>query len=468
MENALDVKSVKYVRCRNNRLEYPNLYINLYAPILITCLMKRSKSHFAILCLSLFFLLPSQTLFSNDKEKPNDRRYFVSSVPIKEREYSFIIQDSPSALFTMRQSNESFLSLYRLGVREINKIGSNKISSVSQMLLQCVFFMPLTHEEGHRSILTAEGIGSISKPYFNKNLVAYVVGVRDETLVNLRNANLPVATRMYTAGLESDYALLLRESSMLNWNEESYKVLWIEYFFRKVSLVSYYATGLFNMNIKLKEENNEFDRDIAGHDVYGAARALHNPGMDFKRYVDYSNLSPDERKFVKRVGWRSLLNIIDLTLFGHNGFRVNDKYRINFSLGYSMAPFGDFIDEHFWFYSNSLKAHLYFRQFQNHSNWYPAVGIDFKDIKIARNLSSNIGVHGWSQPKGLKFIQDKGDLGGALDVMFKYRFIPKTEGSFSGISLNLGLILKSEGFLPEEVIMDSHFGLRFGASFWLK
>jgi len=433
--------------------------------------MGYSKSYFLIFPIFIFsfFLLSSQTLFSIGNEKPNNnRRYFTNSVPVKEREYSFIIQDSPSALFTMRQSNESFLSLYRLGVREINKIGSNKISTASQMLLQSIFFMPLTHEEGHRSILTAEGIGSISKPYFNKNLTAYVVGVRDETLVNLRNTNLPVAVRMYTAGLESDYALLLRESSMLNWNEESYKVLWIEYFFRKISLVSYYATGLFNMNIKLKEENNELDRDIAGHDVYGAARALHNPEMDFKRYVDYSNLSPDERKFIKRVGWRSLLNIIDLTLFGHNGFGINDKYRVNFSMGYSMAPFGDFIDEHLWFYSNSLKAHLYFRQFQNQSNWYPAVGVDFKDIQIAKNLNSSIGAHGWSQPKDLQFTQDKGHLGGALDVMFKYKFMPRTEGNFSGISLNLGFILKSEGFLPEEVIMDSHFGLRLGASFWLK
>ena len=417
----------------------------------------------------LFLLLPVQTLFSNNNEKTNNRKYFRNSVPVREREYPIIIQDSPSALFTMRQSNESFLSLYRISIRQIDKLESPYIGPLSQILLSSIFFMPLTHEEGHRSILTAEGIGSISKPYFNKNLAAYVVGVHDEMLINLRNTNLPVATRMYTAGLESDYALLLRESSMLNWNEESYNILWMEYFYRKLSLVSYYATGLFNMNVKLKEENNELDRDIAGHDVYGAARALHNPMMDFKRYVDYDDLLPNERRFVKRVGWRSLLNLVDLTLFGHNGFGINDdKYRLNFSLGYAMSPFGDFIDEHIWLYSNSLKAHLYFRQFQNQSNWYPAAGIDFKDIKIVENLSSSIGVHGWSQPKELQFVQDKGDMGGAIDAVFKYRFLPKTEGSFSGISLNLGFILKSKGFLPEEVIMDNHFGLRFGISIWLK
>ncbi|MDR2149139.1 MAG: hypothetical protein LBE91_22085 [Tannerella sp.] len=367
----------------------------------------------------------------------------------------------------MRQSNESFLSLYRLSINEVNRNFSPKTSG----LLQCVldfFFIPLTHEEGHRSILTNEQIGSISRPYFNKNLAAYVSGVTNQQLIDLRSSNLPVFRRMYTAGLESDYSLLLREKSLLSWNDEEFKVLWLEYFVRKFSLVSYYAMGLFNYNSDLREESNELNRDIAGFDVYGAIRALHNPAEDFQRYVDYRDLSPEEKDFVKRVGWRSLINLIDPTLILGKGFHIKDKYLINFNLGYTMSPFGDFMDEHVWLKTQSLKSHLYFRQYQNKENWFPAVGIEVADIKPFKNFISSVSVHGWSQPKDFSFTQKESMQGGAIDLTCKYRFPVHNESRLKGISINLGLIAKTKGFLPEEVEMDKHFGVRIGTSIWLK
>jgi hypothetical protein len=72
----------------------------------------------------------------------------------------------------MRQANENYLSLYRLSMRQLNKIVifKNKPIYLSNLLLQSaasLIFIPLTHEEGHRSILTYKGIGSISQR-FNK------------------------------------------------------------------------------------------------------------------------------------------------------------------------------------------------------------------------------------------------------------------------------------------------------------
>ena len=52
-------------------------------------------------------------------------------------------------------------------------------------------------------------------------------------------------------------------------------------------MVSYYSIGLLKYNVNLAQESNESNRDIAGMDVYGAIRALHNPEMNFKRYIDY-------------------------------------------------------------------------------------------------------------------------------------------------------------------------------------
>ena len=384
------------------------------------------------------------------------------------KEYSFVIQDTPSALFTMRQSNENFLSIYRMGVEEINRSLPRNTGFCLQVVLDVLFFIPLTHEEGHRSILTNEEIGSVSKPYFNKHGTAYVTGVTNEALMALRDNNLPVFTRMYTAGLESDYALLLREKSLLSWKNESYDVLWVEYFMRKINLVYYYTTGLYNYNAGLKEEKNELQRDIAGHDVYGAIRSLHNPAMEFKRYVDYEDLLPEEQKFVKRVGWRSLINLLDPSLLQKDWF-IKDKYFINFGLGYSMSPFGDFIDEHFWLKADALKMHFYLRQYQNKNNWFPSLGIDFADISLFKNFYSCMALHTWSQPKDFSFTQSEGQLGGAIDVLCKYRLPMKRKTNrLTGISIDIGFIAKTQGFLPEEVAMNKHFGLRIGTSIWLK
>ena len=52
---------------------------------------------------------------------------------IQEKEIMFIIQDTPSALFSMRQSNENFLSLYRLAMSELNKSFSSRKSMLTQL-----------------------------------------------------------------------------------------------------------------------------------------------------------------------------------------------------------------------------------------------------------------------------------------------------------------------------------------------
>lgn len=395
-------------------------------------------------------------------------RNSIFSDTIPEKEISFIIQDKPALLLTMRQSNENFLSIYRLTINEINKTFSFKKSMFAQLLLQSIFFMPLTHEEGHRSILTNEDIGSISRPYFNKNLAAYVTGVTDQTLIDLRTNNIPVAVRTYTGGLESDYNMLLREKSLINFGQESMKVLWIEYFLRKFSMVSYYSIGLLKYNVNLKLEANELNQDIAGMDVYGAIRALHNPSMSFKRYVDYDDLLIQEKHFVKRVGWRSLINLVDPTLFMLKSIRINNNSSLNFNLGYSMSPFGDFIDEHFWIKTTDLNIHTYFRQFQNRTNWFPAFGLDVNDFNLFKELHTTIMIHGWKQPTDLIFYEKESDLGGAVDLLFKYRLKIRQSSPLAGISLNLGMIAKTKGFLPEEIELDKHLGIRLGASIWLK
>src|SRR5674476_645129 len=77
--------------------------------------------------------------------------------------YSFIIQDSPARLFTMRQFDEDYLSGYRLYTQMMGDLFSPRLNLLVQVVSNFAFFMPLTHEEGHRSILALSLI-HISEP----------------------------------------------------------------------------------------------------------------------------------------------------------------------------------------------------------------------------------------------------------------------------------------------------------------
>lgn len=383
------------------------------------------------------------------------------------KEYPFIIKDSPPSLFTMKQFNQNYLSVYRLSVNELNKAVSPKVSALIQVGISLVT-MPLTHEEGHRAVLTTKNIGSVSNPFFNENLAAYVKGVSDQTLIQLRDMDLPTYIRLHTAGLESDYSLLLAESSLLNWEKEDYSVLGMEFFMRKLNLIAYYFTVAVNRDIELEEERNEMERDIVGHDVFGAIRHLHRPDMPFYRYTRSKDLTAAERRFAKRVGWRSLINFIDPLLISKTGWEMKNGCRINGSLGYGMSPFGDYIDENIWLTARRFNLHIYFRQYQNRTRWFPALGMQTSDIYLTENIKTVFSLHGWMQPKELDFNTSNSFVGGAVDCKLQYKFPVTIQSRLSALSADVGVIAKSKGFMTGEAKLGTHLGWYLGVSVFME
>lgn len=383
--------------------------------------------------------------------------------------YPFIIKDSPSPLFTMKFVNQNYLSSYRLWSNFVDKNLSERSGNLVKTA-SLLFLLPLTHEEGHRSILTSENIGSISAPYFNIRGAAYVKGVSDNTLIHLRDNNLPYYIRIHTAGLESDYMLTIREETLISLDLESIKNLKHEYLFRKFQLISYYLTGLVKYDPNIKEENNESKRDIVGHDIYGAIRHLHRPTMNFYRYTRFDSLTREEKKYTQRCGWLSLFNLVSPVIFGKSNFSLNQNVKYNFSLGYTMSPFGDFLDQNIWVkYREKLNLQFYIREFSNKNNLFPAFGTSIiqypiKNYKFLLDVSLNV----WNQPEKLNFFTNNDFWGGAVDVNLKYPVLfLKNSHKIKALSLDLGIIYKTKGFLPEETVMNEHFGVRFGTSIYL-
>ncbi len=379
--------------------------------------------------------------------------------------YPFILRDSPPRLFTMRQFDQNYLSGYRLFSDLLNKNLSPVLSYAIQGATVVLFFHTLTHEEGHRAILIAEDIGSVSHPFPFSERGGYVTGVTDAVLQNLRDTKFPTFIRLHTAGFESDYMLSTRAETLMSQGDESYKNLAVEYLLRKFGIIRYFTEGIFHHDTDGPEEANELERDIVGNDLYGAIRHLFRPTMAYARYTRYADLTPEELGYLHRVQYRTFLNLANANVIGVTNFRLSDGVRLNVGLGHSMGPFGDFIDEKLWLVvKGKVKLNAYLREFQNLDHWFMGAGLGIDDYPLTGRIEVSTMAHYWNQPVGLGFTETNGRAGGAIEVFGRYKLPLKNSSWLRFLSLDLGLIWKSAGFLPEELALGEHFGARVGLS----
>jgi hypothetical protein len=383
----------------------------------------------------------------------------------QEKKYPFILRDSPARLFTMRQFDQDYLSGFRLFSNLLNKNLNPILSYAIQVTGDLFIFKTMTHEEGHRSILAGEDIGSVSYPFLFSTRGGSVGGVTDQTLKNLRDTKFPTFIRLHTAGFESDYMLATREETLLSFEDESYRNLLVEYLFRKVALVGYFSEGFFKRDTDGPEETNELQRDIVGNDLYGVIRHLFRPTMEFKRYTRYADLTEEELRYLHRVEWRTFLNLANANLIGMRNLHITDNLEANIGMGHCMGPFGDFIDEKIWIvYKRKAKLNAYLREFQNRDAWFFGAGAGINNYPLAKRLDVSANVHYWNQPLNLSFNEKRGESGGAMDMSGSYKLPLKHGSQVKYVSLDLGMTYKSAGFLPEEFELGKHFGIRFGLS----
>jgi hypothetical protein len=386
------------------------------------------------------------------------------------REYSFNIFPGTLDLFTMEQMNEDYLSLDRLLARGINaafdgkKLWGMPVGNIVNFIWP-ELTTAVTHEEGHRSILTNQGTGSISQPFYNLKGAAYVRGVTDTTLEGFRSSDLPSFIRMYTAGIESDYMMTRRSEQLAAFGQEDTFVLYPD-FIRRISQVSSYMLESFEYSfieqelgsdfvekyLNLAEEDDELERDIVGMDTFGAVHWMFNPDAEYKRYVQWTDLTSEEKDFLLyRMGLRSLINYVNPFIATKPYFRLLDTMTITGSAGYCLAPFGDFIDENVYFTYNKFHLSFYAREYENYDTWFPAFGVSLCDYKPLNWLSFTISGHFWMEPENLGFYATNGVPGGAVKVKASF-FVPFS-ASVRAVSFDMSAMYKTAGYLPE---VESH------------
>ncbi|WP_281297196.1 hypothetical protein [Flavobacterium limnophilum] len=382
--------------------------------------------------------------------------------------YNYNFYEGKNYLFTMNQSNDLMLNFIRYIGGSINDSSlskkEEKLYSTGLVLFTALVGQAITHEEGHRSVLSELGIGSISEPIFDKHLVAKVTGVTDETLMNLRDNDLPNYIRLHTAGLESDFAYLRKSDAYFNFNEEKHSVLYPDYLMRKLGTQFYYLTNLFSMKSGIKEsEDPELKRDIVGHDLYGMIRHLHRPTMEFYRYTERNDLTAEEKSYANRMAYMSFLNTLNPNIWKEGNYTLSKDLKANFSVNYSLAPFGDFVEQNAYLtIKDKYKINPYFRQYFNKSYTFLAGGVNlhnyvFHNDKFLLNSSMDF----WNQPKNLEFRNKEAVFGFGLKSELALRFSSWKSNTKSAY-FNIGAAYKTDGFIPEAPSLKEDFRILMG------
>lgn len=390
------------------------------------------------------------------------------------RYYNFNFYEGKNYLFTMNQSNDLMLNSIRFIGGSINDKPLSKkeknIYSSGLVLFTALIGQAVTHEEGHRSVLSELGIGSVSEPIFDKHLVAKVTGVSDQTLMNLRDTDLPNYIRLHTAGLESDYAYLKKSDAFFSFNEETYQVLYSDFLMRKLGVQFYYLSNLYSMGPGIKESDDlELKRDVVGHDLFGMIRHLHRPTMEFYRYTERSDLTLEEKSYANRMAYMSFLNFLNPNIWKARNYILSKDINANFSVNYSLAPFGDFVEQNVYLtIKNKYKINPYFRQYFNKNYTFLAGGINlhnyaFNEDKFLLNSSIDF----WQQPKNLEFRSNIAEFGFGLKSELGIRF-SKWNNNTKAAYFNIGASYKAKGFIPESPSLKEDFRMHLGVIISIK
>ncbi len=369
---------------------------------------------------------------------------------------------------SMEQSLSWTAAFYDASHRAIQRAwsGNERYGKTSVALFDFVTIallpLPLSdtwvHEEWHRAVLASRGVASFDDVYrlrLNPGSVA-VSHVRDESLARMKREHPADFVRAHGAGIEAEHMLVLRLEKehffdgATSWNLPLY-------WFAKVNSIAYIASGATDRANRLtdrweREEGAHISRrDFTGHDftawVYDLfrpdepypARGIHPSGVGIRRYIRESDLTHDERAYLRRQGRLASINLLDPNLFGLYG-----SSRFNFAAAHVLTPFGYTVDLDLFARRPRLFATMH--AYANHERIFP--GIDA--ALLGSTISPRVAI--WQQPAHLRFRDRGGRLGGMIGMgVRRGRWFAEVEA-------------KSAGWVEGNVHLDRSVNVRLGVT----
>ena len=343
------------------------------------------------------------------------------------------------------------------------------------------------HEEGHRSVMTQNGVASrngvYSPPYaaFTFDGAIAVDHVADADLVRFKSTSPADFVRMSSAGMEMEDELALRvEADQFFYAHTGARLgpIWTArawntggLFGAAVSQAGYLATcasptsDTFTSDMQDTEGADLDVRDFTGLDCNAwaydlfrpdepyEARGVHPSGVGIDRYISSRKMTQDERAWLSTQAWLGLLDLADPNLLGINGFvfdgPLQRELKLNARLRYMSTPFGGSVDGIAFLQWRPINALVVVRNGFNGRGWFPGLRGEVQRFPLivdvgdrgALTFYGSLALEAFLQPKDLLFHSADVMPGGAatleLDMML-----------WGGLGIAAALDAKSAGFVP--------------------
>ncbi len=325
------------------------------------------------------------------------------------------------------------------------------------------------HEEWHRAILRLRGVRSYDEvydfPLFRKYIA--VSRVSDDALARMKKLYPLDFIRSFEAGVEGQFYLteIVRDECLMNASPcvEELSQLWMNIVNSSlyITLSGTHYADRETEKMESREGSNIWKRDFAGFDFTSWVYHLFNPlepyyalgvhpsGVGVRRYVKFSDLTVDERKFLQLQGILTWLNLISPQLLGITDWRGFNFYLTHYLTPWGYRVMGDFLFRRGRLFKLAVGANF------NLSHIFPTVTLEVTNMKW-NGAGIDLRLSGWIQPD--YFYSGEGKSGGSLDLKFH---LPVNDR----MSMFLNLHAKTSGWEPAEEYLGDIFSTRLGCSF---
>ncbi len=340
------------------------------------------------------------------------------------------------------------------------------------------------HEEWHRTVMGQYGINSYNEVYemeFFSETIS-VSDVKDEDLSNLKKNHPHDFIRMHSAGLESQNQLnLVIEKDQFFHDTQTFDQFIL--ISNSINTSAYLYTCASNESNSLTREilkdegQNISGRDFTGLDcnawVYDlfrpdepyADRGTHPSGVGINRYITYSMLDDEEKRFLRKQHYLSYLNFFDPFLFGKRGFLynnniINSPVLWNANLKHYLTPFGYSIDAHLYLQTSNRKVFFTLHNYNNKEHYFPGVSLEL--ISLPQHFGqlfteNTFGISVWNQPKDFSFTSTEAQWGGRMSVYSEQHWNSK-------FHTFIELSIKSKGWYAGELYLNENENFMFGVN----
>jgi hypothetical protein len=443
------------------------------------------------LIVSLLIFFESCQVYA--QEAPSDHwPHLQVSLPLVD--IPFILSDG-RYVASMRQSVDFSKSYYQttypllvrgLGLGE-SKISGHRLLAGGTLLVAYALvssYLPLgdtwVHEEYHRAVLKNRGVDSFDDVYNLKIFTDSIAvsHVKDEALIELKRKYPHDLIRSHAAGYEGDNQLisaLEKDAFFLGTSPAGFVVA-----FNVINDYLYIDASASDDADIFTSEMNQAEGSIAVRDFTGldftawvydlfrpeedyTARGIHPSGVGIDRYIKFSDLSEEEKQFLKKQHRLSLFNFVNrvfITAKSRNVQIAGKEFTFNVRPIHYLTSFGYAVNTDFFIKTSDLNLFLSLQSQFNHDRYFP--GIDLEIIRhpvhlFGKDFIVTPRVAVWLQPKDQKFRTSESEPGTLLSVKADYPLR-------KGYSTYMEIEGKTPGWVAGNVYLDSNVSMRTGIS----